>query len=271
MKRITLLDGSAGTVLWGLAEKAGIKREPVWKYAIEHPELVLTMHRQYVEAGSDMLQTDTFDANAPAVHRFSSYSVSDVVSAAVKLALEVAEPAGKEIYLSVGPLSELLEPYGDLEEEECRDVYAEMLAAGAAAGAKTVALETFMDVEMMRIAAEEAVKLGLKTICSMTFSGKRRTMMGNSVQQICQTLVPLGIAAIGMNCSSGPVEAMEVIREYSETTSLPLYFKPNSGMGETYSAAQFAEEIRPALEFVSYVGGCCGTDAEYVREIRKLL
>jgi len=271
MNKPILLDGSAGSLLWEMAEKAGVPRAPVWKYNIEQPELVLELHRRYIDAGSRMLQTNTFDANRLSVRRSSDYSVEQVVKSAVALAKQATQGLDIKVYLSAGPLGTLLEPYGKLSKAEAEDIYTEMLGAGAAAGVDAVALETFMDVEMMYIAAKVAKSYGIPVFCSMTFGKRRRTMMGDSVQKIVDKLLPLGIDAIGMNCSAGPVEALPVIQEYKERCSLPLYFKPNSGMGEAYSALQFAEEVRPALDYVSYVGGCCGCDDSYIKELKKLL
>lgn len=270
-KKPVLLDGAAGTCLWELAESRGIARKPVWVYNIEHPELVLELHRRYIEAGCDMIQTNTFSVNAHSVKRSSDYSVSQVVTAAVSLAKKAAEGTGVKVYLSLGPLSMLLAPYGKLSREEAHEIYTELAAAGAAAGADSIALETFMDLEMLRIAVEAAKPFGLPIMCSMTFEKRRRTMMGNSVQQIVDTLSPLGVAALGMNCSKGPVQALEIIKEFSEKTDLPLYYKPNSGMGESYTPEQFAAEMAPALEYVSYVGGCCGCDHTYISSLAKLL
>jgi hypothetical protein len=182
--------------------------------------------------------------------------------------------------LSFGPLSVLLEPFGDLEENECDAIYTEMIDAGVAAGADCVILETFMDVEMMRIAAQAAKRHNVPVLCSMTFEGGGRTMMGNTVQQIVDTLTPLGINAIGMNCSLGPAEAMTVIRQFHEATDLPLFFKPNSGKpvitpdGQEiapYTEEHFAQEVAPALEFVRYIGGCCGCDDTYIRALKRLM
>jgi 5-methyltetrahydrofolate--homocysteine methyltransferase len=114
----------------------------------------------------------------------------------------------------------------------------------------------------------------------MTFEKNGKTMFGNSVQDTIDTLAPLGIDAIGLNCSLGPDLALPIIREFSEKTDMPLLFKPNAGKpilsadGSTavaYTAEQFAKDVEPALEFVSYIGGCCGSDAEYIKEIKKLL
>ena len=105
-------------------------------------------------------------------------------------------------------------------------------------------------------------------------------MFGNSVQDTIDTLSPLGIEAIGLNCSLGPDLALPIIKEFSEKTDLPLLFKPNAGKpilsadGEAvspYTAKRFAEDVKPALQYVSYIGGCCGSDAEYIKEIKKML
>lgn len=270
-KKIRLLDGAAGTVLWKLAGERGIDRLSTWRYNIENPELVLELHREYIDAGSEYIQTNTFTANPLAVARESGYKAEAVISRAVELALKAAEGTGAAPYLSFGPPTALLEPFGTLKAGELYDMYALMVRAGAEAGAGMVMLETFMDVRMMEIAAKAAVNCGIPVICSMTFEKRRRTMMGDTVQKIVDTLEPLGIAGIGMNCSHGPVQALEIIREFSEKTSLPLYYKPNSGMGENYSAEQFAREVAPALDIVTYVGGCCGCDADYIRALRKVL
>ena len=270
-REIILLDGSAGTVLWKLAEEAGKPRLPVWRYNIEAPELVKALHKLYIDAGSRMVQTNTFSATVPAVERDGSYSPEQVITAAAELALEATDGSSVIPYLSFGPLTQLLAPYGKLTEQECRDIYRRMIGAGLAAGIKELALETFMDIRMLKIAAEEALELGLRPMCSMTFEKRRRSMMGDSVEKIVAALEPLGVKAVGMNCSHGPVEALEIIREFSEKTSLPLYFKPNSGMGESYDAACFAREIAPALELVSFVGGCCGCDSEYIRKLSALI
>ena len=264
-----LLDGSCGSLLWAMAEEKGIKREPAWKYNIEQPELVSEMHKRYVNAGCDMIQANTFAANGPSVQRSSDYSVREVVSEAVKLAKAAAEGTDTKVYLSSGPLAQLLEPYGKLTKKECYDAYDEIIDAAFVSGADAIMLETFMDIEMMKIAAEAALKSDLPVVCSMTFEKRHRTMMGNTVSQICRALEPVGINAIGMNCSKGPVDGLEIIKEFKETTDLPLYFKPNAGMGETYGPEQFAREMAPSFDYVSYIGGCCGTDESYIKELKR--
>ena len=279
-KKITLLDGAFGTSLWHYADEAGVKNDPVWKYNIEHPELVTKLTKAYYEAGSQIIQCNTFGANGPAVKRSSDYAPTDVVTAAVKIAKDALAGTDAIIGLPFGPLSMLLEPYGDLEEDECFEIYDEVIGAGAKAGADIVMLETFMDKEMMRIAATVGKKYDLPVFCSMTFEKSGKTMMGNSVQDIIDILAPIGIDAIGMNCSLGPEQAMPIIKEFSEKTDLPLIFKPNAGKpilnsDGTSSAPigpeEFAQLLKPAFEYASYVGGCCGSDPTYIAEIKKCL
>ena len=279
-RKITLMDGAVGTTLWSIAEANGVKKEPVWKYNIEHPEFVEELTRRYLDAGCEIILANTFGANGPAVKRSSPYSAADVVAAGVKAAKKVLDGTGVKLCLSLGPLMQLLEPYGDMEEDECAAIYDEMLQAGVGAGCDMILIQTFMDLEMMRVATETAKKYGLPVFCSMTFEKNGKTMFGNSVDDVIETLTPLGIDAIGLNCSLGPDLALPIIKEFSEKTDLPLLFKPNAGKPITgsdgtttaaYTAKQFAEDVKPALEYVSYIGGCCGSDDSYVREIKKLL
>ena len=273
---ITLMDGAVGTSLWTKAEANGIKKDPVWRYNIEHPELVAELAREYVEAGAEIVLANTFGANGPAVRRSSPYTAPEVVSAGVRVAREALRGTGAKVALSVGPLTALMEPYGDLTEEEAGEIFYEMLAAGAKEGPDIILLQTFMDLAMLRVAAVEAKKFGIPVFCCLTFERRGKTMMGNSVEDMIEELEPVGVDALGMNCSLGPDLAVPVIREFVGKTSLPLIFKPNAGKpilaadGTTataYSAKVFADDVMPALDFVDYVGGCCGSDPSYIREL----
>ena len=273
---ITLMDGAVGTSLWAKAEANGIKKDPVWGYNIEHPELVAELAREYVEAGAEIVLANTFGANGPAVKRSSTYTAPEVVSAGVRVAKEALRGTGAKVALSAGPLTALMEPYGDLTEEEAGEIFYEMLAAGAKEGPDIILLQTFMDLAMLRVAAVEAKKFGIPVFCCLTFERRGKTMMGNSVEDMIEELEPVGVDALGMNCSLGPDLAVPVIREFVGKTSLPLIFKPNAGKpilaadGTTataYSAKVFADDVMPALDFVDYVGGCCGSDPSYIREL----
>ena len=277
---ITLMDGAVGTSLWAKAEANGVKKDPVWRYNLEHPELVAELTADYADAGAEIILANTFGANGPAVKRSSPYTAPEVVSAGVRIAKETLRGSGRRIALSAGPLTAMLEPYGDMTEEEAGEIYYEMLEAGMKEGPDLILLQTFMDLTMLRVAAVEAKKFGVPVFCCLTFEKRGKTMMGNSVEDMIEELEPVGIDAIGMNCSLGPDLAIPVIREFVGKTSLPLIFKPNAGKpilapdGSTataYSAKVFADDVMPALDFVDYVGGCCGADASYVRELAARL
>ena len=273
-----LLDGAVGTSLWAKAEANGINKDPVWIYNIEHPELVEELAKEYAASGSEIILANTFGANRLAVQRSSSYTTPQVVKAAVEITRKALEGTGKVTALSVGPLSVLLEPYGDLEEDECREIYQEMISAGVEAGAEAIMIQTFLDLAMMKIAAEVAVQYGLPVYCTLTFEKGGRTIMGNSVQDMIDELTPLGVTAIGMNCSLGPDLALPIIQEFAQKTDLPLVFKPNAGLpisagggGSAIDADAFAQAVAPAFGIVSYIGGCCGSDPSYVSAIKALL
>lgn len=122
-KELIMLDGAGGTRLWDMAEENGYGKEPVWKYNVEHPELVKRLAEEYIAAGSRIIYANTFGANGPAVARSSDYSVAQVVSAGVRIAKEAAAGSGVSVALDVGPLSVLMEPYGDLTEEEAEKIF----------------------------------------------------------------------------------------------------------------------------------------------------
>ncbi len=273
---IVLLDGAVGTSLWAKAEARGWKKDPVWRYNIEHPEIVAELAAEYADAGAEIILANTFGANGPAVKRSSSYSTPEVVSAAVRILKEAVKGKNVKTALAIGPLSALMEPYGDLTEEETAEIYREMLEAGMKEGTDIILLQTFIDLAMMRVAAEEAVKFGVPVFCCLTFERRGKTMMGNSVEDMIEELEPLGVSALGMNCSLGPDLAVPIIREFVGKTGLPLIFKPNAGKpilaadgtaSTAYSAKAFADELMPAMEFVDYIGGCCGSDPSYIREL----
>ena len=272
MGNVVLLDGAVGTSLWELAEAQGIAKDPVWKYNIEHPELVLELHRRMIDAGAQMILTNTIGANGPMVERSSNYELAEVITRAVELTKKAVEGTGVKAAFACGPLSELMEPYGDLEEEEVERLYTEMMEPAAAVGVDAIMLQTFIDLEMMKVAARCAKKYNVPVYCTLSFEKVGKTMMGQSVEDVCRGLEETGVDGIGMNCSLGPEYAVPIIREFSEKTKLPLVFKPNAGMpGHTDSPERFAELIRPALDYVSFIGGCCNCNWDYVKAIKKIM
>ena len=286
MKDIKLLDGAVGTSLW---ERTG-DHSPVWTFNIEKPEAVKEQAKAFIRVGAKVVLTNTFGANPPAVAASSSLDVEEVVAAGVRLAkqalAEAKAEAGDDRYddvkicLAFGPMSSMLEPWGDLSYDDCRAAYAKIIAAGMKEQPDMIELMTFMDLDMLRIGVEVAMEYGVPVFASMSFTEFGRTMMGNGVDDIIAALEPLGVAALGVNCSLGPDKALSILKEFSEKTKLPILFKPNAGIpilsdcgceAAPCTPENFAKAFVPAFEYASYVGGCCGTNATYLAAIKAEL
>lgn len=272
---LVLMDGAVGTSLWEKTED----KVPVWRYNVENPGIVTELHKEYIEAGSKIILANTFGANSGAVGR-TDYSVEKIVREGVILAKDAVKGTDVKVALSVGPLSVLLEPYGDLEEEEAEAIFEEQIGSGMKEHPDLIFLQTFMDLHMMEVAVKVAKKYDVPVFSAMTFEKVGKTMMGQSVKDTVETLAPLGIDAIGMNCSLGPDLAVHIIKEFKNYTDLPLVFKPNAGKPilsadgtatTAYSADIFVEDILPAVDLVTYIGGCCGSNASYIQALSKAL
>ena len=274
MNKVTLLDGAVGTSLW---EKASDK-QPVWRYNLENPSIVRELHAEMADAGAEIVLANTFGANGGAVSR-SPYTVEDVVRTGVRLCRETVGDRAR-VALSVGPLMGLLEPYGDVTEDEARALYTEMIGFGMREHPDLIYLQTFVDLEMLKIAAECARRYDVPLFCSMSFEKVGKTMMGNSVEDMVNELAPYRPDAIGLNCSLGPELALPILATFRQHTELPLLFKPNAGKttlvdGQAvseYSAEGFVADVLPAVELgASYIGGCCGANAKHIALLRDAL
>ncbi len=267
---IVLLDGAVGTSLWEKTEN----KVAVWRYNRENPAIVQELAHEYVEAGAQIVLANTFGANRIAMKN-TDYTVNDIVPVGVQLAKEAVQGRAK-VALSVGPLPVLLEPYGDLSEEEATEIFEEQLSAGVIQKPDIIVLQTFFDLAMMKIAVQVAAKYDLPIFSMMSFTAVGKTIMGNSVKDFVEELKELPMAAIGLNCSLGPEAAVPVIAQFRQYTELPLIFKPNAGKpilggGETtmqFDIPTFITDSLPALEYgVTYIGGCCGCNAAYIRAL----
>ena len=273
-REFVFLDGAMGTQL----QRRGLPLGAVPELAnLEHPDWLADIHRSYVEAGSDILYANTFGANREKLAR-SGRTVAEVVSAGVALARQAA--AGRALVaLDVGPLGQLLEPNGTLRFEEAYDRFAEVMEAGAAAGADLVVIETMADLNEARaalLAAKE--RTSLPVLVSMSFEADRRTFLGCGVASMALTLSGLGADAIGINCSLGPLEMAPLVDELKRWTDLPLLLKPNAGLpdpaggGYEIGPEQFAAALAGlGRAGVRLLGGCCGTGPEHIALLRREL
>lgn len=256
---ITYFDGGMGTML---NLKAGELPELL---NINDPERVYAIHKAYADAGCNIISANTFGAN-----RFKYDNVDEIVKSAVKN----AKRTGKKVALDIGPTGKLLKPMGDLDFEECVDIFADIVKAGRDE-ADLVLLETFGDLYEIK-AAMLAVKenCDLPLVVSMIFDEKARLLTGADVRTACAVVEGLGADAIGFNCGLGPKQMIPLVEELEKHASIPILVMPNAGLpesvnGETiYNVApdEFAGYMKQIAKMgVSYLGGCCGTTPAHLK------
>lgn len=232
---------------------------------INDPERVYAIHKAYADAGCNIISANTFGAN-----RFKYDNVDEIVKSAVKN----AKRTGKKVALDIGPTGKLLKPMGDLDFEECVDIFADIVKAGRDE-ADLVLLETFGDLYEIK-AAMLAVKenCDLPLIVSMIFDEKARLLTGADVRTACAVVEGLGADAIGFNCGLGPKQMIPLVEELEKHASIPILVMPNAGLpesvnGETiYNVApdEFASYMTQIAKMgVSYLGGCCGTTPAHLK------
>jgi len=271
--RLTFLDGAMGTMLQSAGLQPGELPELL---ALTRPELLTDIHRQYIDAGADVVYANTFGANRRKLAKYG-ITVDEVVCAAIAAAKKACEGTNARVALDVGPLGELLEPLGTLPFEGAVDMFAELVRAGVRAGADLIAIETMTDLQEARaalIAAKE--HSDLPVIVTMSFDENGRTFTGCTAASMAATLTGLGADAIGLNCSLGPKQLLPILREIMAHTHLPVIAKPNAGLPDPVdghydlSPAEFAGAMAEAVAAgVRVVGGCCGTNPDYIRALHE--
>lgn len=274
-RRFVFLDGGMGTQLQARGLQPGQKPELA---ALEMPEILTAIHADYIAAGADLLLANTFGANARKLTG-TGYSVEQVVEASLACAHKAAMATGALVGLDIGPLGELLAPAGTMPFEEAYTAFAQIVQAGAQAGADFVFLETMTDLYELKAAILAAKEhSGLPVFVSMSFESRGRTFTGCTVESYGITAAGLGADAIGINCSLGPAEILPFAQRLCRTvpTEIPVFVKPNAGLPNpdgTYNLGPeaFAREMQAyAAIGVSMVGGCCGTTPEYIARLHDV-
>lgn len=286
------LDGATGTMYQAAGLKLGERPEIL---SLTRPDLVASVHRQYIESGSDIIYTNTFGANAHKLEG-TGYSVREVITASVKIAKDTAaeyasagtvtekdshkdhrQKKNRQVLtaLDIGPIGEMLEPYGTLSFESACELFREMILAGSEAGADLVIFETMTDLYEVKAAVLAALEnSSLPVFVTMTFEESGRTFTGTCVESMACVLEGLGVDAIGINCSLGPAEIYPLAERLSASTRLPIIIKANAGLPDpesgsyNISASEFAEIMEKYIKLgVRFVGGCCGTDPGFIKEL----
>ena len=272
--RPVLLDGGMGTMLQSKGLKPGEHPELA---ALEHPDWLFEIHRAYVDAGSQIINTNTFGANREKLAR-TGRSVDEVVTASVAVARRAADGRAL-VALDVGPIGQLLEPTGILPFEQAVDIFKEVVTAGVKAGVDLISVETVTDLQEARaalLAAKETCTLPV--MVTMTYEERGRTFLGHSPAAAALTLEGMGADAIGVNCSLGPREMPPLAEELLQWSTLPIILKPNAGLpdpaggGYDITPAEFAAHLARLADCgIKIFGGCCGTTPEYIALLKQEL
>ena len=272
---IVYLDGGMGTLLQAKGLKPGDAPE---RWNISHPDVICGIHRDYFDAGSNIVCTNTFGANTL---KYSKDELEKIIRAAVKNAADAraqSSSAGEKfIALDIGPSGKLLKPLGDLDFEDAVGVFAETVRIGTSCGVDLILIETMNDSYETKAALLTAKENSdIPVIVCNAYGEDGKLMTGASPAAMAAMLEGMGAAALGANCSLGPRQLRGVAIELLQNASVPVILKPNAGLprsvdGKTVfdvTAEDFSDEVCELVKKgVRVVGGCCGTTPAYIKAL----
>nr|WP_315118574.1 homocysteine S-methyltransferase family protein [uncultured Clostridium sp.] len=276
-EKILIFDGAMGTML----QKHDLKRGEIPEILnIEKKDVIISIHEKYICAGADIITTNTFGCNEKKL-KDVKYSVEEIIKAAVDNGIKAIGDSDVLLALDIGPIGELLEPMGTLTFEEAYNIFKNQIIAGVKYGVDLIIIETMSDLYEAKAAILAAKEnSNLPVFCTMTFEKDRRTFTGCTIPSMVMTLEGLGVDALGVNCSLGPVELKTIVEEILKYSNIPVMIQPNAGLpvvkdGKTLykiTPKEFCRAIESMVEKgVSVVGGCCGTDDTFIEELSKVL
>ena len=271
---ILYLDGGMGTLLQKKGLSAGELPE---RWNISHPDVIIDIHRAYLDAGSDVISTNTFGANSL---KFSDSELDEIIGAAVanaRRAIALSKKSEAYVALDIGPSGKMLRPYGDLDFEDAVAVFSKTVELGVKHGVDLIFIETMNDsyeTKAALLAAKESCSLPV--FVSNAYGEDGKLMTGADPLAMVALLEGMGADAIGVNCSQGPKALTPIVREYLKYSSLPVIMKANAGLPSVENGVtvfdvdpeNFASDVSVLVgEGLRIVGGCCGTTPEHIAEL----
>ena len=276
--KILLFDGGTGSLL----QEAGLKPgELPETWNIIRPDFMMKLHRDYLEAGCDIIKTNTFGANRFKYSSSSEYGLKEIVTAAMDNAKRAVEEAGRGyIALDLGPTGKLLKPMGQLDFEEAVSVYREVVEIGASQEADLILIETMSDTYELKAAVLAAKEnSALPVFATVIFDEKGKMLTGGTPKAVIGMLEGLRVDAIGMNCGLGPVQMKPLAAEFLKYASVPVIVNPNAGLPRSEGGRtvydigpdEFETAMKEILDLgVNVAGGCCGTTPEHIKRLDRL-
>ena len=272
---ILVSDGATGTNLLQRGLPNGVPSE---QWVLEKPEEITRLYHDFIKSGSDIVLTCTFGASPFRLQKYGLSEKAEIINkTAVQIARSVAIPhtlvAG-----SIGPLGEMLEPYGTLTINELQDNHKKQARWLIDAGVDIILIETQFDIQEAKIAVETIMEFTeIPVICSFSFDRGTRTMMGVSPKHVASEFQNIGVFALGINCGKSIQDNLSVLVELRDVTDLPIWFKPNAGLPHTdeHGVPQYdlsPVEMGAAAHLwveagANIIGGCCGTSPEHLKAI----
>lgn len=274
---IVILDGAMGTMLQDVGLK--ICKNPE-DYNITNKDKIEKIHKLYVDAGSNIILTNTFGANDVRLET-SSFNVYEIVKSAVEIAKKATYGTDCLVALDIGPLGKFIKPKGDIEYKDAVEIFKKQIKVGVDQGIDLIMIETMMDLEEMKAAIIAAKEITNKPIfATMTFNNDLKTIFGYTINDMVNELEKLGVNALGFNCSTGPKDMVELVKIARSITKLPIIAMPNRGKPKVVedklvydmTKEEFLKYIKDIVKSgANIVGGCCGTTPEFISELYKNL
>ncbi|WP_024613522.1 homocysteine S-methyltransferase family protein [Clostridium sp. Ade.TY] len=274
---IVILDGAMGTMLQDVGLK--ICKNPE-DYNITNKDKIEKIHKLYVDAGSNIILTNTFGANDVRLET-SSFNVYEIVKSAVEVAKKATYGTDCLVALDIGPLGKFIKPKGDIEYKDAVEIFKKQIKVGVDQGVDLIMIETMMDLEEMKAAIIAAKEITNKPIfATMTFNNDLKTIFGYTINDMVNELEKLGVNALGFNCSTGPKDMVELVKRARSITKLPIVAMPNIGKPKVVedklvydiTKEEFLKYIKDIVKSgANIVGGCCGTTPEFISELYKNL
>ncbi|MCX6375510.1 MAG: homocysteine S-methyltransferase family protein, partial [Armatimonadetes bacterium] len=269
--RIIVCDGAMVTMILSKGVPLGSSFDEV---NVTQPAIVEEIHRAYLDAGAEIIETNTFGANRLKLETYGlGPNVREINIAGAMLARKCA---GDRAFVagSIGPTGRVMQPFGPLDFDEAFDVYREQVCALCEGGVDLLIIETMQDLREAKaalLAAKGCTEIPI--VCQMSFSQEGKTMMGTSPEVAAAVLSAMGVRLVGANCSTGPQDMLDVIRAMAGVTDLGLSAQPNAGLPRLHDGrliylstpeymADYARQFAEAGAVL--VGGCCGTTPDHI-------
>ena len=282
-KKPIVTDGAMGTLL----HERGVEIDACFdELNLTQPAIVAEIHRDYIQAGAELIKTNTFGANRTKLERHGlDEKVAEVNAAAVNLAQRVVAASFKEVFIAgdMGPLGVPLAPFGRMQVDEAREIYKEQAKTLIEAGVDLILIETMVDLYAVRAAVEAVREVDpeMPIIASMAFTRDRRTLLGDTPQEVAIKIHDLDVDVIGVNCSGGPSQLLYILRQMHQTVPEAKFsVMPNAGFPEK-SGGRIMYPAGPdyfhdyALSFwrsgATVIGGCCGTTPDHIKVIANTI